>query len=419
MQKANTSTLWRTTLRVLIAATALGSPATAAEPGVARQFERGDHVLPARTCKIMSGAVVIPLKGRALPFIVGRVENEFANVGYGDVGIDEIVHVDDGEAYYTRWLAEEPDSIDAYHLRGVARFDQKRFADAVQDFEAASRLAPDNARLLCKLAEACLEVRGVNDDDMPYGDLARRSAARAGQLDPQSTGAICFQLLSMSGDNFDRPKAAVLALRMRGLPGRDEVECWQKGAFFSTYADYAAAEIEFTRAIQQHPTYAKAIIQRAISRRYLGQADESLRDYRRAVELDPKNPDVYVKLSNGLNHFGHKQEALDANEHALVLNPRHYDALMALAEKLTHNADSRYRNGPRALEAAKKAHELLSPSWRSLFILGLSYAEVGDFASAEATLLEAEKIGRRVGDNENAMNYALVRVRSGKPVYHD
>lgn len=44
------------------------------------------------------------------------------------------------------WLAEHPDDVEAYTLRGMKHFGAGHRADAIGDYLTALRLDPDNAR---------------------------------------------------------------------------------------------------------------------------------------------------------------------------------------------------------------------------------------------------------------------------------
>src|SRR5262245_10867796 len=109
-----------------------------------RSFSVGDYVLPREGCRVLKDDAEVPLKGKVFPLVVMNISGSSIDVGYGTTTADQLVPLADAEDYFTERLRNDPRSLDALHLRGVTRHEQKRYADAVTDFTTALGIAPEN-----------------------------------------------------------------------------------------------------------------------------------------------------------------------------------------------------------------------------------------------------------------------------------
>lgn len=60
--------------------------------------------------------------------------------------IIRLLGADEAILLLDNWLAEHPDDVEAYTLRGMKHFGAGHRADAIGDYLTALRLDPDNAR---------------------------------------------------------------------------------------------------------------------------------------------------------------------------------------------------------------------------------------------------------------------------------
>ncbi len=99
----------------------------------------------------------------------------------------------------------------------------------------------------------------------------------------------------------------------------------------------------------------------------------------------PNNADAYFQLGGALQQLRKWGEAIAAYEQAVRLKPDHAAAHALLAKVLAMCPEVKYRNGPRAVEAAKKAVELAPQSPWYWQMLGWAQYRAGAWqASIEA-----------------------------------
>lgn len=188
--------------------------------------------------------------------------------------------------------------------------------------------------------------------------------------------------------------------------------------------DYETAVAEFTTAVHWQPRSAEAILNRCFAKYQLGNfrsaladADEAVRlapywmdayrlrgfchlemghpsnalkDFDKAWELAPKSP--WPRYSFGYLYAREKDyaKAVEQFSAALKADPAFHPALAQLAWIWATAADGSFRDGRKALPAAKKACELtewkVSDYWETL---AAAHAELGEFEAAIALQTKA------------------------------
>jgi hypothetical protein len=102
----------------------------------------------------------------------------------------EIEHLAEAQSSLLSWcsarLNDSPSDAEAYHLRGHALFQLGRLREALDDFNVAYRLRPDDAHLRATLADCCnqeawglVKAPGQERDAERAVDLARRAVELA------------------------------------------------------------------------------------------------------------------------------------------------------------------------------------------------------------------------------------------------
>jgi Flp pilus assembly protein TadD len=270
-------------------------------------------------------------------------------------------------------VAKAPKDPRGPHLVGVALLAQNRRAEAKKRFEDALTLAPDYVEPLAELAELAIAERQPD----AAVDRVERQMARA----PKS-GAIP-QLL---------------------------------GRLHERRGDTQRAEAAYLKALEIQPTMASPYV--ALARLYSnsGKHDQALRNVAEALKRRPK--DLGAQMLQGIvyEQKGDVAGAMKAYEKALALNPRFALAAnnlaylysehggdknraLALAELAREMAPDEprisdtlgwilYRRGvyQRALALLKESASKLSDNVEVQYHLGMTYAKLGDKASARQAL---------------------------------
>jgi tetratricopeptide (TPR) repeat protein len=117
-----------------------------------------------------------------------------------------------------------------------------------------------------------------------------------------------------------------------------------------------------------------------------------------AIQLRPDYVDAHNNLANALRQQGRIEEAIQEYEAALKYRPQFRLAQNNLAWILATAADSRLRNGSKAVELAEKA-VLATGGNDPIFLhtLAAAYAENGEFEKAVAAAQDSLAIANANG----------------------
>jgi tetratricopeptide (TPR) repeat protein len=186
--------------------------------------------------------------------------------------------------------------------------------------------------------------------------------------------------------------------------------CWGKKR------EYDRAIVDFNRAIELYPTHAMAFFYRGLSWGDKEDYDRAIADGTKAIELNPNFAPAYVLLATALSKRGEYNKVILNSKKAIELNPNFAPAYCALAWLFSTCPDSKYRDGMKAVELAKKAVELTEASF-TLFPLAAAYAEVDRFQDAIKTQDRAIK---KFNEENNAKDLVeaeeqLASYKAGKP----
>jgi superkiller protein 3 len=120
--------------------------------------------------------------------------------------------------------------------------------------------------------------------------------------------------------------------------------------------------------------------------------DEAAAACRKAIELDPRYRSAYAMLGLILRLQDKFAEAIDPLEQAVQLDPREPSITGVLAMLLATCPDANLRNGPRAVELARKAVELEPGDASNSRALGVALYRTGEWKEALAALAVASNL---------------------------
>jgi len=126
-----------------------------------------------------------------------------------------------------------------------------------------------------------------------------------------------------------------------------------------------------------------------------GELDRAIQACRSALLLRPLDADCHTTLAIALDEKGNPPEAIQHYNKALELAPKSIPTLTNLAWLLATSQDASLRNGPKAIELAKQADQLVGGT--NALVLGTlaaAYAENGEFANAIETAHSAVQLAR-------------------------
>ncbi|HVA65363.1 MAG TPA: RdgB/HAM1 family non-canonical purine NTP pyrophosphatase [Elusimicrobiota bacterium] len=142
---------------------------------------------------------------------------------------------------------------------------------------------------------------------------------------------------------------------------------------------YATAAMRFSRAVAADPKNADAHMMLGAAYYWLGEVDESLKEYQISLKLNPNSAQLHILRGISLAYEDRDQEAYDAFRKAIKLDPNRPDSFMDLAsleESLGKISD--------ALEHLRRAVALAPTEPLYRFQLGALYYLLGRSQDAEA-----------------------------------
>jgi Flp pilus assembly protein TadD len=178
------------------------------------------------------------------------------------------------------------------------------------------------------------------------------------------------------------------------------------------------AEKEFREALRLQPKYPEAFVNLAKTYQFRNNPEAAITNYQRALEIQPNLPEAHLRLGDTLLTTGRFREASVHLRKALALQPNSVEALGRLAWLLSTHRDSSIRNGPEAVQLARKACELTHfDQPQPLTALAAAYAETGDFPLAVETQQKVLQIAQSRGQTGLIqMTAGLLQLyQAGKP----
>jgi tetratricopeptide (TPR) repeat protein len=155
--------------------------------------------------------------------------------------------------------------------------------------------------------------------------------------------------------------------------------------------DYDKAIDDYNAALRLKPMYSLALRNRGMAWISKKDYDKAMLDFGEALQLDPRDPTAHS--GRGSAFAGKKQyvAAVASFEDSLRIDPLNMAALNSWAWLLATCPDANIRNGPKAVELAKKAIDLAEGKAAGILdTLAAAQAEVGQFQ--EAVRLEEQAL---------------------------
>jgi arylsulfatase A-like enzyme/tetratricopeptide (TPR) repeat protein len=243
------------------------------------------------------------------------------------------------------------EAAEPYEL-GVVLAAKQRFDEAMEQFNEALRISPDDAVIHAGFARA-LEQKG------DYAAAAQQyaEAVRLDPADPQKLG------------DFGK----VLA----------------KQGNYAESAQYLAKSLE----LKPEDVPVRTNLGLALARQ--GKLDEALVQFSEALRLAPNDGQVHLTKAGVLEENGRLAEAVAEYREAVRLNPDAPDWANHLAKILATHANAEFRDGAEAVRLAEQACSATGEKNAAfLDTLAAAYAEVGRFPDAVTTAKKALAIAR-------------------------
>jgi tetratricopeptide (TPR) repeat protein len=215
-------------------------------------------------------------------------------------------------------LGVRPDYFDALHLIAVINARQRRFDEALANYDRALAVQRDHAEALCN--------RGVTLHELRRFDEALASYDRAVAMQPDYAEA-----LNNRGITLHELKrfAEALASYDRALALQpDQAEAFSnRGNALRQLKRFDEALASYDQAIALRPDYCDALNNRGVTLHELKRFPEALASYDRALEVQRDHAGALCNRGVTLNELTRFDEALASYDRALALKPDYFGAL--------------------------------------------------------------------------------------------
>jgi len=247
-------------------------------------------------------------------------------------------------------------------------------------------------------------ARGLKRENAKRFDEALADYQKAGDLDPQFFDAH-FSRSSLCAAKKDyRSATAALTASLKARP-KDYSALFNRGLYHQYQRQYDAAIADYTLALAEDADFSHNGSPpeecRARAHHYRGRVyqwfkkddTKAIDDYTEALRLDPAIEMVLYRRGQSYHSIKEYSKAHADFEQAVKQDPDYPNLLNSWAWQLATCPDSKYRNGPLALQFATRT--------KHLDTLAAAYAETGEFADAVAAqrrAIEQLKRGKEPND---------------------
>ena len=335
-----------------------------------------------------------------------QMKPEFAEArnGLGNA-LQALGRLEEALAHYQEALQIKPNLAEAHNNMGSALQNLGRPEEALAHYQEALQIKTDFAGVHFNWGIA-LEGLG-----RPEEALAHYQEALRIKPDDAETyfkcGAIYEQLgkHELAVKNFDK------AIELKPDYA---MAYYNRGGIYRGVGDYEQTVGDYSMAIKLKADFVQAYFNRGIVFAQLRKWELALRDFNKLIELNPNDAGAYSNRGNLYATAGNFGLAVNDYTMAIKLNPDYSQAYNNLAWLLATCPDEQYRDGEKAVSAARRLCELLGWDDSSVLeILSASYAQSGRFA--EAVKWQTKAIELAPAGSKAELQARLRLYKAGKP----
>ncbi len=209
----------------------------------------------------------------------------------------------------------EPKTVSGLIARGDRRLSESRFAMAREDFAAAVKLDPKNARARLGRGMATFF----------YGDNATAilDLDEALKLEPEYYKAVFYRGRARANMNKHEEAIADFTNAIRIEP--KSVEAYNyRGCSQFELKKFDEAEADFNRAMDYAPTDPLYVKNRGLAREKQGKMDDAIADLEKAIELRPRDAKQFTALGQMLFRAKRYDDSIKMHLKADELDPTHH-----------------------------------------------------------------------------------------------
>ena len=272
----------------------------------------------------------------------------------------------------------DPDNVDAWIWRGLAKRKLSDYQGAIDDYTKAIEIDPKDS--------VTWQNRGFAKNELGNHRGAFDDCTKAIELDPQNViawnnrGFAKNELGDHQSAIDDYTKAIELNPQIAAI--------WNnRGNAKNALGDHQDAIDDFTKAIEIDPKYAPTWHKRGEIKDDLGDYRGAIDDYAKAIELDPKNAAIWSNRGFAKNAIRDHQGAIDDCTKAIEIDPSYADAW-----KNRGFAKNALRDYQDAIDDFTKAIELNPKDAAAWLNRGIAKRHLGQHDDAIKDTNEAQKL---------------------------
>lgn len=220
------------------------------------------------------------------------------------------------ERYLNEAIALDPNHAAAYDNRGVLRVQLGRVAAAIEDFEQATRLAPDNINSQRNLAKALSKAGRAATEPLA-------AIARLKPNDPQARFELAAALAAC-GRTAEAISEYQQVLRLNPNSAETYVNLSQLHSGSGNFAEAARCA---RKALELKPAFAEAYLNLGSALAKRGESSAAIAALHEAQRLKPELPEIYNNLGIALADEQRFEEAIGQYGRAIAIRAGNADAL--------------------------------------------------------------------------------------------
>jgi len=163
-----------------------------------------------------------------------------------------------------------------YVNRGVTFFQEGKFGQALENFEAALKIQPGNADIREMVEMMKMQVNQASSVKQASADEAKHRAEALGITDVDKAITEYTQTLKLNPNDVSAKNNLASAYYIRALT-------------FTSKGEDAKAIEDYNEAIKNIPDYLLAIKKRGYASFEIGNYDQAIKDFEKMIQLEPDN----------------------------------------------------------------------------------------------------------------------------------
>jgi tetratricopeptide (TPR) repeat protein len=213
---------------------------------------------------------------------------------------------------YQAAIALDGDKCNYYYELGDTYFADNQTTKALEQYEQAEKVNPNDVVAVFKTAQFLYFVRQFDKSKLRFGKLLN--------LSPQHAQGHFFSGMLYKEDG-DTAAALEYFDKTVELLGADYNSSMQLGLLYEAKGDKAQALENYEKAINTDPTSSEAYYARGLLYQKMGDNEKAMKDYQKTIDANPASFNAYYNAGNILATNGDYKKAIQHFEVCVRLIP--------------------------------------------------------------------------------------------------